>query len=1046
VSEGSTNRSSIPRLLPLLLFGSGFCALVYQTVWLREFRLIFGASTLATSAVLAIFMGCLGAGSLVLGRRADQRENGLAWYGTLEILIAICAAATPLLLLAVRALYFAVGGSLTLGATGATLLRLLLSVVVLGAPTFLMGGTLPAATRGLTASGDSSRTTLALLYGANTLGAVAGTVVSTFWMLELFGNRQTLFAAAALNLLVAITARSLSRSVMQNQAAAATIEEDSSIEAPRHPMFVLISCAVVGFAFLLMELVWYRMLTPLLGGSTFTFGLILAVALLGIGIGGFLYSSMKRARSIASFAATCALEAICIVIPYAVGDKLAVFAALLRPLRGLGFTGQLLGWTLVTLFVVLPAAIVAGYQFPLIVALLGRGRTKIGQNLGDAYAWNTAGSIVGSLVGGFFLIPALGATNCWRLVVFTLAILAICAGALHLRARLSAFAAVVAAGAIALAVLPVGPTAAWRHSPIGAGRVHLETSTLNDIRQWLHIQRSRVVWGRDGVESSIALANSDGYAFLVNGKSDGDSRADAGTQVMAGLIAALRHPHPVSSLVIGLGTGSTAGWLGQVPGMKQVDVYELEPVVRDVAAASHGINGDVLHNPRVRVHYGDARELLLVSDQKYDVIFSEPSNPFRAGVASLFTREYYEAVRSRLHRGGIFAQWVQAYEIDAETMRTIYATVHSVFPNIETWQSTERDLILVASESLPPYDTLALQQRLADPAMAAATSGAWRTRTVEGFTAHYVANERFAQALAANGVINTDDRNIVEFGFARTVGKADLSFEQFRNAVEKMGSDRPSNLRGALDGNRVAAESAISPTLSFHVNRRDRASQAPALAASAMAFYRGQFSAIRPVGAEMLPPSASVINAMRGAAMGDEAAVAAALGTGEINPIERSVVLAQLLYRQKRASEAAEQLIAAFLAYRTNPWPDPRFMRYALAFTGEVGAAVTDPGARERLLASLSQPFSLDALGLERRRVVIQLEAIIDGSGCSRRQLQHIRSFEPDPFWEERFLSMRARCYALNHDSLAERAADDLIAFYDAEPEKIDPSVSNPQE
>src|SRR5215468_2078720 len=275
------------RRTALLLFGSGLCALVYQVAWIREFRLIFGASTAASAAVLAIFVGGLGAGSILLGPRADRHARPLLFYEQLETLIAVFAAVTPLLLWLVRALYVALGGSVVLGVFGGTLLRLVLSALVLLVPTMLMGGTLPAAARSVETDDDLGRKRTALLYGINTLGAVTGAALSTFALLETLGTRRMLWAATIVNLFVATSARVLSRSLPASEPAQAA----AAGPADRPPRFVLGAAAAVGFAFFLMELVWYRMLGPLLGGTTFSFGLILAIALLGIGLGGLLYGT-----------------------------------------------------------------------------------------------------------------------------------------------------------------------------------------------------------------------------------------------------------------------------------------------------------------------------------------------------------------------------------------------------------------------------------------------------------------------------------------------------------------------------------------------------------------------------------------------------------------------------------------------------------------------------------------------------------------------------------------------------------------------------------
>ncbi|HWP64832.1 MAG TPA: fused MFS/spermidine synthase, partial [Candidatus Limnocylindria bacterium] len=416
-----------------LLFGSGACALIYQVAWLREMRLVFGASTPASAAVLAIFMGGLGAGGYLLGRRADRHPRPLALYATLELAVAATAAATPLALVLVRAAYVAVGGSVSLGLGAATVLRLVLAALVLGVPTLLMGGTLPAAARAGAGEHDPRRRRLAVLYGVNTLGAVTGALLATFLLLEILGTRTMLWTACLANALVALAARSLARDVesLPPDDVPEAHAEHGNAPAP----FVLVAAAVVGFVFFLLEIVWYRMLGPILGGSSFTFGLVLAIALFGIGVGGAAYAIAGSARhaTLAAFAATCAGEALAVAVPYALGDRIALLAALLRPFEAFGFAGLVAGWAVVTSVVVLPPAIVAGYQFPLLIGLLGRGRTDVGRHVGLAYAWNTGGSIVGSLAGGFGLLPLLGAPGTW--VAASLVLLALGAVALVLGVR-----------------------------------------------------------------------------------------------------------------------------------------------------------------------------------------------------------------------------------------------------------------------------------------------------------------------------------------------------------------------------------------------------------------------------------------------------------------------------------------------------------------------------------------------------------------------------------------------------------------------------------
>ena len=547
-----------------LLFASGFCALVYQMSWLREFRMIFGTSTAATAAVLGIFMGGLGFGSLILGRRSEAVRNPLAFYGRLELLIALLVAVSPFLILLVRRAYIALGGTIVLGMGWGNVVRLLFSALVIGVPTFLMGGTLPAAARAVTTNDDPGRRSLALLYGANTLGAVTGVLLATFYCFEKFGNHLTMWLATGLNLLLAVTALLLARSL---PAVAEPKSPEIMAEPAAKPYFVLGAAAVVGFGFLLMEMVWYRMLSPLLGGSTFAFGLILATALLGIGLGGTCYSLLGGRRpSLQLFAFTCSVEALCLTIPFALGDRIATLAMLLQPIGTVGFAGRVGEWLVLCTIVVLPGAFISGIQFPLLIGLLGRGSEKIGVQTGQAFAWNTAGAIAGSLAGGFGLLPLLTAPGAWKLVAGILCALGVTAAILAARATRSILRPVPAVCAAVVAALLLGargPTAYWRHSQIGAGEIMHYHDTRNELRNLVQTFRRQLVWEKEGIESSVALVKfRSGLAFIVNGKCDGGAKADAGTQVMIGLLGAALHPKPEKALVIGLGTGRYGGLVG----------------------------------------------------------------------------------------------------------------------------------------------------------------------------------------------------------------------------------------------------------------------------------------------------------------------------------------------------------------------------------------------------------------------------------------------------------------------------------------------------
>lgn len=1040
-----------------LLFVSGACALVYEVVWLRDLRLVFGASTPASAAVLAVFMGGLGFGSLLLGKRADAAARPLRFYSTLELGVAATAAASPILLALVRAVYVRAGGSTALGAGLGTVVRLLLAALVLLPPTLLMGATLPAAARAAVPGSDPSRRSTALVYGLNTLGAVTGAAASTFFLLEIFGARLTLWLAAALNALVAMIARIYDQRLEAADRAAppaaeepaAPVEEAAAPAVP--PAFVLAAAAAVGFGFLLMELVWYRMLAPLLGGSSYTFGLILAMALLGIGAGGLAYTIRGAARpaTAAGFAWTAALEAVFVAVPFALGDRVAWLALFLRPMGVTGLAGQAAGWAVVTAVVVVPASIVAGYQFPLLIGLLGRGEAQLGRHVGLAYASNTFGSIAGSLAGGFFLLPLLGALGAWKLAVWVLAGIGAAATVLAAQRGKARAGGVVsfALAALALALMhrATGPTAFYRHSPIGAGRsdVYLKDATRNSLRDVAEERRRDIGWEAEGRESSVALHLQSDTAFVVSGKSDGAALGDAGTQVMGGLLGALLQRRPVKDvLVIGLGTGSTAGWLAALPSVERVDVVELEPAIRHVAEVCAPVNHDALQNPKLHVCIGDAREVLLTTPRRYDLVFSEPSNPYRAGIASLFTKEFYEAVRARLAEGGTLVQWLQAYEIDARAARSVYTTLGSVFPSVESWRTKRSDLVLLSRMRDEPIDLDELRRRVAASPYREALAAVWRVDAAEDVLSRFVARSSLARAIADRDgdlAVNTDDLNALEFAFARRLGRnADFDVEGLLRVAAARGESRPLIAGGReaeVDWERVDGTMLTmplvqghgrAPTWLAHVRRTpDAVHRFNALAAW---FDDRCDTVLAEWNAQKTPPRSLVevmILADALAHAGDAAAAGPLLDRLAASvPIDADLIRARLLWKQGAREPSFRALERALTAHRTDPWAnDYLLMRSFPLLLDHVEA---DRARLPAVDALLREPFAVHHLDTARLLVRINLAM---GVRSAPMCVDAFEPFRAHPLWKRDHLVQRVQCYAMAKHPLLGQAEADLAQF-----------------
>ncbi len=1058
---GAERRAAGAFLLAVLLFLSGLGSLVLQVGWMREFRLIFGASTAASAAVVAIFMGGLGIGSALWGTRVDRLRNPLRFYALLELGVFLSAAASPWTIGLVRSMYIAVGGQSALGLVGATAARLAGAAAVLAIPTVLMGGTLPAAVRAVTGQQDHQRRGTAVLYAFNTLGAVAGAAGAAFWLLPTLGTRHTLWAASLVELAVSAGAWFLSRRLHIEAAAPepeqVTVQllsrqERSKSESPNvttipHAL-IYMAAAVVGFAFFLMELVWYRMLGPILGGTTYTFGLLLAIALLGIGIGSACYPVIFRRRrpTLGAFALTCGLEAVLIAVPFALGDRLAVQSAVWAE-QSDSFLGSVMDWASIAGVVVFPTALIAGLQYPILVALLGQGRQQIGRQVGLCGAWNTAGAIAGSLAGGFGVLPLLSAPGAWRLVVVVLALTGTAAavqaarqaagGSLVQWRQLRPLALPVAAATISLMLLLAdGPTAVWRHSGIGAKRFNLPAErTPNAWRDWMHSRRRYVVWQADGVEASIGLVADNSLAFFVNGKSDGDALGDAGTQIMLGLLPAFLHGQPSRALVVGLGTGESAGWLAEVGSIERVDVVELEPAVDEMARCCAAVNFNVLEHSKVHRVYNDAREVLLTGRERYDIIASEPSNPYRAGVANLFTQEFYTACRNRLAADGLFVQWLQGYEVDLQTVHVVLSTLRSVFPAVEVWQSQGGDLLLVCGSQPMVLDLATLRARLEVRPFRSGVAYAWRATDLEGVLARYIAGPTLLDHWTPDTPWppNTDDHNLVEYGFARTLGKhTDFSIDGLSELAREAHADRPAHVGGEANWELVEDHKQVFRNLWFNDTHLspDATTHRGTRARVLRAYNSGDPASMtrlwESAGYEPVFPTEVALLALGYADQGDARGLPLLERLRDYFPVEAAAIEVHLLWRQGQFDRAREQLEKMLQMLQQHPWGLSHTVELALLVAEDI--ARRDRQVAPRLYTALSQPFAAYAYNNERLTALLGVAYAINGAAV----VETIQMLEPWVPWTRSFLDARYQAYRSVSHPLTRRARADLDAFQHA--------------
>jgi len=795
------------RIVLAFFFLSGATGLAYQAVWFRHLHALFGVTTHAVAVVVAVFMGGLALGAWWLGRFADRDPSPLRLYGRLEIGVALLALVVGPAVAWVERAYVALHPHLATSTLWLSILRGGLAAIAILPPTILMGGTLPAlvalARRQHAAHLDRD---LALLYGINTLGAVSGAALTGFVLLALWGLSRTTLAAAAVNLAVGLWAWWRGNQI----AAPAATEAPESRAMPADRVafptagwgFAAGAAALSGALALAYEVAWTRALAQILGSSTYAFALILVAILLGIGVGSMVHGRRGGLRTFAIAQHGAALSA-ALVVPVLVRLPDVQLFLFRRVQDHLGVLIVQLG---LCLAVILVPAWCMGAGFPALVAATV-GRDDAGRGVGRIYAANTLGAIVGSLAAGFVALPRLGTQ---RTLVLVVAMNAMLGAVAWRRAGMPRRGWVLAAAALLLAaatprwdpyVLDAG--IAIGGPAISRGVLRVDAATLG--------RGSALLDYREGVTATISVRRDESQLYLkTNGKTDGTSRGDMPTQLMLGLLPSLVHPAPRRALVIGLGTGVSARAALSPPDLEHLDVVEIEPeVVRAARRWFGSVNRPLFNDPRAHVVVDDARAFLRITSTRYDVVVSEPSNPWIAGVASLFSVDHYQRCAARMEDGGILAQWVQIYALRPELLRMVLASLQSVFPFTAVYAFHHGDLIVLASRTpLPRLDPAAITQRIESWKVADEMQRYLGVRTGGGVAGACVLETSDVARFHAGATLHTDDRPRLEFEAPRSLYLATRDSNAALLRAARQGPApamiRPLAAGGALDAARMA--------------------------------------------------------------------------------------------------------------------------------------------------------------------------------------------------------------------------------------------------
>jgi spermidine synthase len=704
---------------------TGFTGLVYEVAWQKYLATLLGSHAEATAAVLGIFLGGLSIGYALFGRltrriveraRAqDELPRLLYAYALVEAGIGVYGLLFPYT--------FGLAQSISLlGPTGTGsgfAFDIGVSALLLGPPTILMGGTIPILTLALAGDVDRATRVHAWVYGANTAGAFAGALAGGFVLIPSFGLDPVLFAMGCLNLIAAACFAQLDRSGRELTPDLALSPRDEAV--PRLAAWAGVAL-LAGFAMMTLQTTLNRIGSLALGSSQFTFSMVVAVFVLSIALGSLAVSAFSRIPR--SFVVGSQWLLVFLLFPlYVVLGESPYWGHLVRVLFRsveLAFYGhQLANFSGLLLLLAIPIGI-SGTLLPLLFHELRRDGRDLGSVAGRLYAWNTTGSLLGALVGGYVLFFWLDLHHIYRVAMGALAVGTSILTYLVLRPMPRLVPALILFPTLAA----IGLLPAWPAEQLSSGlfraREPMRYTFKGPDRMFGHRKRGTPIFYQDGPTSSVAVLEDDGgpktRSIIVNGKPDGSLVGDYPTMALSALIPALLAERHERAFVIGWGTGVTSGELAALDESRSVQVAEISRAVIAAAPLFDPGNLAASKSPKVEVVRGDAYRTLLRSDRKFDLIVSEPSNPWVTGVEMLYSREFLQTAREHLAPGGVYAQWFHVYESNTDVVSLVLRTYADVFPHVSVWFALGSDLLLIGfDEPTRALDVDALAARFAQP-------------------------------------------------------------------------------------------------------------------------------------------------------------------------------------------------------------------------------------------------------------------------------------------------------------------------------------------
>ncbi|MFN7982859.1 MAG: fused MFS/spermidine synthase, partial [Vicinamibacterales bacterium] len=759
---------------------SGLAGLVYEVSWTRLLTLELGRTMAASSTVLAVFMGGLAAGSASAGRIAMRmsRVRAVRVYAVLECAVAVMAIALPLALHAMTPL-FAWAYRDGDGGMRFAVLRLAASVLLLLLPTFALGATFPFAIRGFASGRTDASRRVSAVYAANTVGAAVGAALAGFVLLPTLGLSRTLLVGASFSILAALLAfvvstRSSAREVdeaptagtdtMRAQASGrsrtAAKKADSAAPEPAasaQPIVAAGLLAVTGAATFSAEVAWTRVLALLVGPSTYAFAAVVAVFVAGTALGATVAASLPRRVPVSVALTFClAMAAVASVWSMTMAGSAMPQALLLNMVAA--STASVVERTLNQALIVAPMSVALGAAFPLALRLAG-GDDGSPRVLGVVYAVNTLAGVVSSLATGYLLVPVLGLEHT---LLMTGALLTAGAVVAAVTSRAPTWLRVVVCLPVAAAVVIFATRGEWDRELLASGAYKYAAAVPPGLDVESTLRAGTLVYYKDGAQATVSVRRLTGVLSLaIDGKVDASTGGDMLTQKLLAHVPLLLHGAATRVAIVGLGSGITAASALSHP-IESLDVLEISPEVAEASRLFATSGRSPLDDRRTRLLVADGRTHLALGRRTYDVIIAEPSNPWMAGVAALFTQEYFQSARARLAPGGVVCQWVNTYDISSPDLRSVVATFTSVFPHATLWMAGEGDLLMIGSAD-PLEPRLANVERGYATGSVRADLQSIRVSSPFVLLSMFVAGEASAARFGSGVALQDDDRMALEF-------------------------------------------------------------------------------------------------------------------------------------------------------------------------------------------------------------------------------------------------------------------------------------------